>query len=219
MPLKTHPERRTREKAGDSRTPGRLLASLAALCLLGCANAAPFHGMDLKTEAQSHYIPLTPIAQPDRLGCGYACMTTVALYLGVPQEKVASDNITRTYATRPLSSLHLVKMATDLGLVAFAIPGTPDDLKDNLSKGRPVITLLTRRPRTASFPSGMWAAETENSALGGAHWVVVVGITPKDEVILYDPSQGHLIMPMKAFLQSWEKERRVCVVTGVPPPS
>ena len=198
---------------------GLVLAGLAALSLLGCANAAPFRGMDLKEEAQSHYIPLTPIAQPDRMGCGYACMATVALYLGVPQEKVASDNITRNYTTKPLSSLHLVKMAKDLGLVAFAIPGAPDVLKDNLSKGRPVITLLSRRPRTASFPSGMWAAETENSALGGAHWVVVAGITSKNEIILYDPSQGHLTMPMQAFLRSWEKERRVCVVAGVPEPS
>jgi len=173
--------------------------------------------MDLKEEAQSHFVALKPISQPDRLGCGYACMTTVALYLGVPQERLAADNITRNYTKKPLNSLHLVKMGRELGLAAFAIPGTTDELKENLSKGRPVITLLSQRPRTGSFPSAGWAAETGHSALGGAHWVVVIGMTPRDEIILYDPSQGTLTMSGKAFLQSWEKERRVCVVAGVPP--
>jgi ABC-type bacteriocin/lantibiotic exporter with double-glycine peptidase domain len=173
--------------------------------------------MDLKEQAQSHYIGLTPISQPDRWGCGYACMATVSMYLGVAPEKLTEDNMTRNYTAKPLTALHLVKMARELGLVAFAYQGTTDDLKENLSKGRAVITLLSQRPRTGSFPSAGWAAETSHSVLGSAHWVVVVGMTPRDEIIIYDPAQGSLTMSRPVFLRSWEKERRVCVLAGVPP--
>ena len=149
-----------------------------------------FRGVELTRNDPAPFVELTPVAQPDAQGCGYASMAAVAIYHGVAPEKLREEAIVRNFRNRTLSGVDLVKMANALGLVAFGYEGTVEDLKRSLTKGRPVIVLLSKRPRIGKFPSLEWSKDTAHSFVGGAHWVVVVSTTPEEEFVLHDPSQG-----------------------------
>ena len=217
MPLEVTPGKRRPRKPTVSQAAGVLFGALLAASLLGCANAAPFRGLGLSDTEQSHFVGLAPVAQPDRESCGYACVSTVAIYHGVPPETLREEALVKKFGGRPLAAVELVQMAQELGLAAFGFQGSIEKLEDNLSKGRPLIVLLEKRPRIASFPSSAWASEMPHAVLGKAHWVVLVGMAVGDKFVLYDPSQGTLVMEKSAFLKSWEKEKRACVLVAVPP--
>ena len=213
------PSEKRLRKPTVSQVAGVFFGALLAVSLLGCANAAPFRGLGLSDTEQSHFVGLAPVAQTDPESCGYACVSTVAVYHGVAPERLREDALVKRFGGRPLAAVELVQMAQELGLAAFGFQGSVEKLEDNLSKGRPVIVLLEKRPRVASFPSSAWASEMPHAVLGKAHWVVVVGMTAGGKFVLYDPSQGTLVMAKSALLRSWEKEKRACVLVAVPPKS
>ena len=219
MSARVRSEEQRARKTTAPRIRCLLVGSLLAAGLMGCANAQPFHGIELTPDNPSPFVELTPVAQPDVQGCGYASMAAVAIYHGVAPEKLREEAIVRNFRNRTLSGVDLVKMAHALGLVAFGYEGSLENLKGNLAKGRPVILLLSKRPRIGEFPSVAWSRDTAHSFVGGAHWVVVVSTTPRDKFVLHDPAQGCLVMDGKAFLKSWRKESMVCVLAARPPKS
>jgi len=194
------------------------VASVLAAGLLGCANAAPFRGVEVTRDDPGPFVEMTPVSQPDVQGCGYASMSTVALYHGVSPEKLRAPGIVREFRGRTLSAVDLIKMARVLGLVAFGYEGSVDDLAKNLGKGRPVIVLLSTRPRIGKFPSFAWSVDTSSALFGGgAHWVVVVSTTARGGFVLHDPAQGCLEMKGADFLESWRKQSRLCILVSPPP--
>lgn len=192
---------------------------LLTVAMLGCANAQPFKGVNWTRETSVPFVEVTPVAQLDVRDCGYASMATVASYHGVPLEKLREETIVRNFANRTLSAVDLVKMAHALGLIAFGYEGSVEDLKRNLTKGRPVVVLLSNRPRIGKFPSVAWSQDTAHSFVGGPHWVVVLSATPEGQFVLHDPAQGCLVMDGKSFLKSWREKAMVCVLVGRPPKS
>jgi ABC-type bacteriocin/lantibiotic exporter with double-glycine peptidase domain len=207
-----------RKRAGSPvlRTPAVAFGLVLAIGLAGCANARPFHGVEWKQSKPTLYVELTPVAQLDVRDCGYSSLGTVAVHHGVPMEKLRDGEIVRDFGNRTLSAVDLIRMSGELGLVAYGYQGTIDDLRENLTKGRPMLVLLPRRPRVGKFPSLAWSGDTAERFVGGAHWVVVAGMTPEKELIVYDPSRGFLSMPAGAFKSAWRKQSMVCVLVARP---
>ena len=206
-----------RPHAGRTCVVGFLVACALAAALPGCTNAKPFRGVEVGSEDPLPIVEMTPVSQPDVQGCGYAAMASVAVYYGVAPAKVRDEAIITEFRGRVLSGVDLIKMARALGLVAFAYQGSAEDLATNLGKGRPVIVLLTRRPRIGKFPSFDWSVDTSNEWFCGAHWVVAIGTTSSGGFVVHDPSQGCLEMKGPAFLESWGKQDRLCVLVSRAP--
>ncbi|HUW55557.1 MAG TPA: hypothetical protein VMZ92_02905 [Planctomycetota bacterium] len=217
MPSNVRHQERTPPGTAVPRVLCVLAGSLLAVGTLGCANAAPFRGVDWTREKSTPFVELTPVAQTNVQGCGYASLGAVAIYHGVAPERLREEAIVRNFANRTLSAVDLVTMANALGLIAFGYQGTEEDLRENVTKGRPMLVLLSNRPRIGKFPSLDWSRDTAHALVGGAHWVVVVSTTPEGEFVLHDPSQGCLAMTPRAFLTSWKEEEMVCVLVSRPP--
>ena len=188
-----------------------------ALCMsAGCANAKYDRGVAIESCAgllQVHGMPL--VAQSRQFLCGYACIASVALYYEVTPHELAKGPVQEEFAGRALTAKDLVAMAQGLGLLGFAYEGSMADLSKNLKKGRPIIVLLDKPPRTAKWPSLEWAKDVAEFAMVASHWVVVLGLTEQGELVLHDPRKGRLRMSSTSFEQAWKKRSRVCVLVGI----
>ena len=113
----------------------------------------------------------------------------------------------------------LQALAARLGLQAFVFNGSMDDLRENLGKGRPVITmiampLLPRGDLLTAEVLSLW----DELGPRPAHWVVVVGTIGRDWVILDDPVSGALTVKTDRFQRWWEQHERVAVLITGPAP-
>src|SRR5262245_14631888 len=136
-----------------------------------------------------------PFVKQEKEGCGAASIAMVMLYW----QKQAQDGPAAPDVSAIQQALYSPKAhgiyASDMerylqqqGFQTFAFAGTWDDLKQHLDKGRPLIAALN--------PS---AGE---SAL---HYVVVVGVEPKHDVILLnDAAQRKLLKEGRSdFEKAW----------------
>ena len=174
----------------------------------GCANARRFEGFELTSYQQTVFVELPPIAPPSKWQCGYASFASVALYHGVEPRRLLAEDMVEPFAREALSGSGLLRLAELMGLAAFGYQGDLEDLRESIRKGRPVIILLDSPPRLSRF-SGPSIARR-------GHWLVMIGMTPEDEVILLDPRHGSVVMRRSAFMKAWNRQRRLCVVVCGP---
>jgi predicted double-glycine peptidase len=136
-----------------------------------------------------------PYVLQSRDGCGAAAIAMVMQYwirtnLHL-EPAVANDaRIYSQLATpgrRGIAGQKLKQYLEEHGYNAHVFSGEPQDLRDNLQKGRPLVVCLSPRGANALL-----------------HYVVVVGAS--DSSILYhDPARGKLIeQRMPAFLRQWK---------------
>ena len=196
------------------RVWSRVGVCILTVTLVGCANAEYFSGVRPSGLGGSSFVELTPTAQGSGCKCGYASMITVAKYYGVSPKLLANDAILRRVGDKDLSANNLVTIAKAFDLAAYAYQGSIEDIQQNVTKNRPMMVLLSARPRLAPFPSFGWATGTVQSIVGQPHWVVVVGITAEGKVIFHDPAQGCVAMPKDEFRKSWKGQSNVCVLVG-----
>ena len=183
--------------------------------LCGCANARFYEGADLSLAPKATIVHGVPIvAQTDKYSCGRACLASVALYYEVPFTTVEEVTLSGAQREEAWAAAELVRAAESFGLVAFGYEGSFDDLKDNIQKNRPVITLLDTPPKVANYPAFEWIVETSTTAVSQPHWVVVLGLGHNEEVIIHDPNKGLLTMSRKTFDKQWQKQSRVAVLVG-----
>ena len=147
-----------------------LLAGVAAVCSVA-ATAQPSPWLD---------VPF--VAQPEE-GCGAAVISMTLQYWSAHGVKVAEKDFDvnaiqqqlYSAADRGIKASALTRYFTGLGFRVFPFRGEMHDLDQHLAKGRPLIVAL-RESRSVR------------------HYVVVVGIDAKDNLVLVnDPAQRKLL--------------------------
>jgi ABC-type bacteriocin/lantibiotic exporter with double-glycine peptidase domain len=135
------------------------------------------------------------VRQTGEHDCGAAAMVAMLSYWQKPAK--ISDVKAEGAKTR-LSAGELRTFAKERGFDAFAIHGTFDDLKHELSEGRPVLV-------------GVGKPYSKGKLL--AHYQVVVGLNPKQErVLLMDPGTGYQTNTLAGFDSEWKPTGRVTLV-------
>lgn len=135
-----------------------------------------------------------PYVHQEKDGCGSASLAMVLRYWQGKGAAVAGERADpvrihhQLYSAKPhgIYAADMEKYLRGSGFDAFAFRGEWRDLRENISKGRPLIAGL--RPKRAP-----------------AHYVVIVGIESKDEALfLNDPERGKLIRVERAeFEKQW----------------
>lgn len=186
-----------------------LVLLLPLLFLGGCASVGSFRG--LKLDDESVYVAgLPPLLQDNHYSCGAVCVAAVAASLDVPPERFRAKH---PALAQDLSGRELTALAEELGLQAFAYRGSPEDLEQNLRKGRPVIVMIPQ----ALIPDGALSSTLLLTAWNEwgpkpAHWVVVLGITKNKSVILHDPASGPMTIKPEVFHAWWAKKEHLSVL-------
>lgn len=187
------------------------LSVLLLVAASGCGNARHFEGMRLHDEAAGRFVMVPPIAQDRTMLCGASACAAVLAYHAVPVSQVMAQ-IDESEADRAWSASEIVAVARDVGLEAYFYKGSLEDALSNVKQGRPVIVLLRGPPRTGRYPSLEWFRETVHMLVAEAHWVVLVGWSGAEDVVLLDPAHGYLVMRRCELQEEWQRAHNACVL-------
>ncbi len=154
-----------------------------AIVLASCAAAGttPPGSFEVQDKLQVLDVPYVP--QSGAL-CGGAALAMVLRYWG--ESGVLAEDFTALVepSQRGISTGSLTHAVTARGWMSLSLPGTPDGVRDELARGRPVIALLQMGSDTY-------------------HYVVIVAWA-KDWVLVHDPKIGPLrVLPAAEFLKAW----------------
>ena len=191
------------------KNPGTLVILLTSFWLGGCASVGAFRG--ITPDEDSLYINgLPPLLQDKHYACGATCVAAVAVFWNVPLTEI---RVKHPELPAEMTGLELELLAKELGLDAFAYRGTTDDLQENLRKGRPMIVMIPQ----PLLPRGDVASSVLLNAWNQwgskpAHWVVVIGMTKNQAVIIHDPASGPMVVKREAFLSWWAQKENLTVL-------
>lgn len=192
---------------------GQILAALVMLALGGCTSVSSFQGIPLSGE--SLYVSgLPPLRQNAQYACGPVCVAAVAAHWGTPLDEFKARCPS---APQDTTGQELQTLAESLGLRAFVFQGSLDEVRANLRQGRPLIVMITKPPdqalRRMGLLGGIALALSEKMSRP-SHWVVVIGFTAEQEVIVHDPAAGLLRIKPAAFEQWWAEQKNLCVLVA-----
>ena len=144
---------------------------------------------------ESPWLDVPFVTQPDN-GCGAAAISMTLQYWARHGTSIAPgtadvaaiQNKLYSVSDHGIKASALTQYFADNGFSAFAFHGSFKDFEEHLSKGRPLIIALQ---------------ESKSSRL--LHYVVVVGIIPREDLVLVnDPARRKLLkMETKEFQQAW----------------
>ena len=155
---------------------------------------------------------LPPLRQNKQYTCGAACVAAVAAHWGVTLDEFKAKC---PAAPKDSTGQDLQALAESVGLQAFVFQGSMADLQDNLRQGRPMIVMITQPPDPALRQLGLWgrlALSLSEHVSHPAHWVVVIGLTGDQSVIVHDPATGLLQIKAPAFQKWWSQRNNLCVL-------
>ena len=181
---------------------GRILIVLIGLASAGCSTylgtaeeVVPSTLAGEKGWVAVDGVPM--VLQRQREDCGAAALAMALSYWGVP---ASLDRVVRDCPPEPGRGIKagvLRDYARRQGLRAFLIQGNLDDLRKELSRGRPVIVGVVK----------------PTSDGGLSHFEVVVGINPEArEVATLDPARGWTRNGYDGFVSEWEPAGRLTLV-------
>jgi ABC-type bacteriocin/lantibiotic exporter with double-glycine peptidase domain len=163
-------------------------ASSSSIRLLSMALA----GLALAAEPTGVWLDV-PFVKQRGNGCGAACISMVMGYWsgrgGPPGEDVAKiQSALYSKAAKGIFETEMSRYFRDAGFRTFDFSGTWADLREHLSKGRPLIVCLG-----------------EQGWRGPLHYVVVTGLDwRQDLVMVNDPARRKLLKIDRAtFEQDW----------------
>jgi predicted double-glycine peptidase len=180
----------------------------------GCTTVSAFRGFSL-VEGGTFINGVPPVMQDATYSCGHTCLAAVAAYWGVGLERFRSMLPGRLPVET--SGAQLQAEAETLGLQAFVYRGSVADLERNLSAGRPLIVMIPLPVDPRGFPGGLvgTVANFVSSALPRpAHWVVLLGVGPRGDLICHDPRSGTLLLERAGFLSGWARLDNTCVLVA-----
>ena len=138
--------------------------------------------------------------QEHSASCLAACVVMVLSHWKVD---VAEAEVRRIIKTKPFSGTHPINLfhLGELGFLAWPIEGAVDDLRLQISKGRPVIVFLW----TGALQ--YWA---ELDSVDYLHAVVVAAWT-ETSVLVYDPAlpEGPVEISWFEFKDAWRYSRHM----------
>lgn len=191
------------------KTGGIIGALFISLLLGGCASVSAFKGMTL--DEDSVYISgLPPIRHDKHYACGATCVATVAAFWNIP---LAEFRARYPQLPADMTGNDLATLATGLGLHAFAYRGSIDDLQENLRKGRPVIAMIPQPlVPNGDFTAGLLIKAWDKWGSKPPHWVVVIGLTPNQSLIIHDPASGEIVVKRDVFCRWWQQTDNLSVL-------
>ncbi|MCK5553438.1 MAG: PA2778 family cysteine peptidase [Deltaproteobacteria bacterium] len=168
------------------------LAMLVGLVSLHCAREdlisleQGFH----EDREFGHYITDVPFFPQSKYQCGPASLASVLNYYGC---RVTPEEIAKAIYTKRLRgtlNIDLLLFAQGMGVYARAYRGDLTDLKNHISKDRPLIVF-----QDLGYP-----------LLPIRHFSVVIGYDEtKGILILHSGKRANKATPYKGFLRSWAK--------------
>lgn len=162
---------------------------LVSLCLVtaACRQA----GVRPDVVSSQAVVLEVPIVEQDELNeCGLAAVTALCRYHGVEMPAEERDFLAATARERDgLSGEELQRALERSGLEVYLFQGTLDGsatgLYGHLDRGRPCLAMIAED------------AETR-------HYVLVVGYDPAyQNLILFDPRRGRVLLAVPAFARLW----------------
>ena len=184
---------------------------LALILLGGCTSVGSFRGISID-EGSVYINGVPPIKQDAHYACGAASVAAVAAFWSIP---LADFKAKHPQVPGDTTGHDLEMLAQESGLQAFAYRGSMEDLQENLRKGRPLIVMISQ----PLVPSGdltsyllinawdKWGAKPP-------HWVVVVGLTKENSVIIQDPASGPMVVKPAAFQAWWAEKDNLTVLVA-----
>jgi predicted double-glycine peptidase len=143
-------------------------------------------------------VPL--VRQKAEHDCGPAALAMVVSYL---RPELANDPFFTRAANTRVSVRDLRDHARALGLSAFVLEGTPEDLVHEIQNRRPVI-------------AGVGKPTVRGPVF---HYEVVIGFHPETRrVLMLDPAEGWLQNSFAGFIEEWQATGRVLLVVIPPAP-
>jgi ABC-type bacteriocin/lantibiotic exporter with double-glycine peptidase domain len=130
--------------------------------------------------------------------------TALAMVVRLHLPSLAVERITRGFDIhRRASAAQLRDRARELGLSAFVIEGTVEDLAHELEENRPVIVGMAKPTVTGAV----------------SHYEVVVAMHPETKRILtLDPAVGWQENSLFEFIREWTSTGSVVIIVLPPPP-
>jgi ABC-type bacteriocin/lantibiotic exporter with double-glycine peptidase domain len=183
-----------------------VVALVLAVSGFGCSvyqgSAKPADPSELARGGGWTMVPNFPLVR--QLGsddCGSAVLAAVLRYWGHSATPESIEAAIGRNEER-LSAGDMAAHAQKLGLRAYVINGTMNDVVYELDRGRPLIVGLGKEVVTGSLVS---------------HYEVVVGYEPKTKrVLLLDPGRGWQIDTFEGFATEWSRSGAVTIVTFLP---
>jgi ABC-type bacteriocin/lantibiotic exporter with double-glycine peptidase domain len=148
-----------------------------------------------------------PFVEQERNGCGSASLAMLMEYW--QRETGRADTVDAKAIQRALYSpkargiyaSDLQRYLDEHGYTTFALQGTWDDLREQLSKGRPAIVAL-------------------KVGRGDLHYVVITGIDPREDVVFKnDPAERKLLKQSRASFEKEWKSAASWMLLAVPEPA
>jgi len=168
------------------------LAMLAGLVSLYCAreDLISLEGTFHEEGEGRHYIPDVPFFPQSKYQCGPASLASVLNYHGC---RITPEEISKAIYRKRLRgtlSMDLLLLAQGMGFKARAYRGDLPDLKEQISKDRPLIVFQ----------------DLGNPLLSIRHFSVVIGYDEtKGILILHSGKHADKAIPYERFLRSWAK--------------
>jgi ABC-type bacteriocin/lantibiotic exporter with double-glycine peptidase domain len=177
----------------------RVLLTLALVSCSACSAytgaARPLRHDAFRQEPGWIFVRHVPLLrQAGDLDCG---PTALAMVVDYYRPELRGSPLLAAYPDRRASAGDLRDRARALGLHAFVVDGSPEDLAHELQSGRPVIV-------------GM-AKPTVQGAV--SHFEVVIGIHPQSRrIATFDPAAGWRQNSLLDFMTEWQATGRVLLV-------
>ncbi len=172
-----------------------MLLSLSRLVVI----ATSLVGLGIAAEPTEIWLDV-PFVKQEKNACGTACIAMVMQYWirqdgGLPSWKADADTIQQALYPKGAKGIFAADMERyfeETGFRAFVFRGEWIDLKQHLSKGRPLIVCLR-----------------ESGRGGPLHYVVVAGMNWQGGLLLInDPAQRKLLrLDRASFERGWSATR------------
>jgi ABC-type bacteriocin/lantibiotic exporter with double-glycine peptidase domain len=184
-------------------TNRRAHLTLLALCAVSAA-CSPYVGSASRVRPEQvrqerdwvlvEHVPT--LRQRARHDCGPTALAMVVRYLE-PERDLAHDRFFAGLEDRHVAVSELRNHARSLGLTAFVVEGTPDDLLHELHSGRPVIV-------------GVGKPTLQGTVF---HYEVVIGYHRRTRrILMIDPAEGWLQNSFEGFVREWQASGRALLV-------
>jgi ABC-type bacteriocin/lantibiotic exporter with double-glycine peptidase domain len=187
-------------RAATALALGLGVGAVAPACYTGSARDVPAPAAALAARNPSWRIvgDVPFVAQRFDGDCGPAALAMVLGHFGVRatlEELAGQAAASEGHGVR---AGRLRDLARRMGLEAFVVSGTLDDLFAQVERGRPVVVGL---------------AEPVTGGRVVAHYEVVVGLNRQERLIrLLDPGRGLRENTLEGFAREWVPTRQVTIV-------
>lgn len=187
-----------------------ILLVACALTVSACSTTGRTARYDQQIE-QGEALAVPYVRQASRAECGMAALASVMEYYKDPaySQQVLLDRHPPA-SSRGYSLGELRDIARAHDFAGFVVPGNEAFLREQLSRGRPLIVPLHLQ---GAVPLISRALDTRYD-----HYVVVVGMDDeRRKVVTMDPARGPVELDFDDFAAGWEAMNRAVLLVGLAP--